>query len=166
MEDGQEGGTFAPDREEDDPSDLEYNSEVPPAESTNDGESTGDSSDSDDADHDADADADAADIRPAAQGGTHETSFQRFLAEWRDDDSLSKVGDSDATTHSKPPRVPAKRASAAGSSSAATSSRHAKAASTAPRVDQLKPPPLGCRLVLPLSAGPGLRGMRLLMWPR
>src|SRR3954471_24254281 len=131
MEDGQEAGRFAPDREEDDPSDPEYNGEVSPAESTSDGESTGESSDSEDTDHEADAED--ADIRPAAQGGTHETSFEQFLAEWSDDDRFSKVGDSDAATHSKPPRAPVKRASATVPSSAAPSSGPAKAASTAPR---------------------------------
>src|SRR4051812_36414797 len=136
MEDGQEAGTFAPDREEDDPLDLEYNGEVPPADSASDGESTGESSDSEDASHDADAetaDAGDADIRPAAQGGTHETSFERFLAEWSDDDSFSKMGDSDAAAHAKPPRAPVKRTPTTGSSSAATSSRPAQATSTAPR---------------------------------
>src|ERR1043165_7175982 len=133
MEDGQEMGTFAPDREEDDPLDLEYNGEVPPADSASDGESTGESSDSEDASHDVDADAGDADNRPAAQGGTHETSFERFLAEWSDDDSFSKVGDSDAAAHAKPRRAPVKRTPATGSSSSATSSRPAQAASTAPR---------------------------------
>src|SRR3954468_4969632 len=114
MEDDQEAGKFAPDREEDDPADFEYNGEVPPSESTDDGESSGESSESEDpAD---DADAEAADTRDvvardvdagtAAQGGTCDPSFEQFLAEWSDDDSISKVGDSDAALHAKPPRVP------------------------------------------------------------
>src|ERR1043165_4182896 len=136
MEDGQEAGTFAPDREEDDPLDLEYNGEVPPAESASDGESTGEPSDSEDSRHDADAapaDIGDADARPAARGGTHETSFERFLAEWSDDDSFSTADDSDAAAHAKPPRVPIRRAPTTGSSSAATSSLSTPAMPTAPR---------------------------------
>ena len=63
MEDGQEAGMYAPDREEDDPADFEYNGEVPPSESTDEGESSGESSDSEDPDDDADAEA--ADTRDA-----------------------------------------------------------------------------------------------------
>src|SRR3954468_19077483 len=134
MEDGQETGKFAPDREEDDPADFEYNGEVPPSESTDEGESSGESSESETPDDDADTRA--ADIRPAAQGGTPDPSFEQFLAEWSDDDSFSKVGDSDAAAPSKPPRVPAKRTSATGSSSAAVSSKAAKTVPTAPKGKQ------------------------------
>src|SRR3954464_6065402 len=112
MEDGQETGKFAPDHEEDDPTDFEYNGEVPPSESTDEGESSGESSESETPDDDADneaADTRDADIRPAAHGGTPDPSFEQFLAEWSDDDRFSAVGDSDAATHAKPPRLPTKR---------------------------------------------------------
>src|SRR3954468_10927561 len=72
MEDGQVAGTYAPDREEDDPEDFEYNGEVPPSESTNNGESSRESSDFKDPAEDANAgaaDPKNTDIRPAAQGG-------------------------------------------------------------------------------------------------
>ena len=134
MEDGQVAGTYAPDREEDDPADFEYNGEVPPSESTDDGESSGESFESKDSADDADAEAADprnADIRTAAQGGTPDPSLEQFLAEWSDDDSVSKVGDSDAAPHAKPPKVPTKRASATGSSSGAALSKVAKTASTA-----------------------------------
>src|SRR4051812_27364974 len=109
MEDGQVAGTYAPDREEDDPEDFEYNGEVPPSESTDDGESSGESSESEDPADDANAEAadpKNADIRTAAQGGTPDPSLEQFLAEWSDDDSVSKVGYSDAAPHAKPPKVP------------------------------------------------------------
>src|SRR4051812_18613286 len=102
MEDGQETGKFAPDREEDDPTDFEYNGEVPPPESTDEGESSRESSESEPPDDDADnetADTRDAGIRPAAQGGTPDPSFEQFLAEWSDDDSFSAVGDSAAAIH-------------------------------------------------------------------
>src|SRR3954468_9739017 len=57
MEDGQENSKFAPDREEDDPADFEYNGEVPPSESTDEGESSGESSESETPDDDADNEA-------------------------------------------------------------------------------------------------------------
>src|SRR3954462_5516445 len=104
MEDGQEAGVYAPDREEDDPEDFEYNGEVPPSESTNDGESSGESSDFEDPAEDANAgaaDPKNAYIHPAAQGGTPDPSLEQFLAEWSDDDGDSKVGDSDAALHAK-----------------------------------------------------------------
>src|SRR3954470_10307428 len=67
MEDGQVAGTYAPDREEDDPADFEYNGEAPPSESddddADDGESSGESSKSEDPA--ADADAEAADPKNA-----------------------------------------------------------------------------------------------------
>src|SRR4051812_7289492 len=134
MEDGQEVGKFAPDREADDPTDLEFNGGTPHAESTDEEESSGDNSDSEETGGDAETDTadDDADVRPAAQGGTPTSSFERFLAEWSDDDDLSKVGDSNAAAHSKPPRVPAKRASAIGSSSAAAPSKAAKTVPPAP----------------------------------
>src|SRR3954462_10157701 len=95
MEDGQEAGVYAPDREEDDPVDFEYNGEVPPSESTNDGESSGETSDFEDSAEAANigtADPKNTDICPAAQGGTPDPSLEQFLAEWSDDDSVSKVG--------------------------------------------------------------------------
>src|SRR4051812_26464104 len=78
MEDGQEAGIYALDREEDDPADFEYNGEVPPSESTDEGESSGESSESEDPADDADAEAADtrdADIGAAAQGGTPDPSF-------------------------------------------------------------------------------------------
>ena len=140
MEDGQEVGKFAPDREADDPTDFEFNGGTPPAESTDEEESSGDNSDSEETGDNAETDNadDDADIRPAAQGGTPDSSFERFLAEWSDDDGLSKVGDSNAAVHSKPPKVPAKRASATGSSSAAAPSKAAKTVPPAPKGKQVQ----------------------------
>ena len=140
MEDGQEARKFAPDRDTDDPADFEFNGDVPPAESTEEEESSGDSSDSEDTDDGAETDAadDDADVPPAAQGGTPDPSFERFLAEWSDDDSISKTGDSNAAVHSKPPKVPAKRASATGSSSAAAPSKAAKTVPPAPKGKQVQ----------------------------
>src|SRR3954469_17810901 len=89
MEDGQVAGTYAPDREEDDPADVEYDGEVPPSDSTDDEESSGESSESEDLADDADAEAaDPKDggTRTAAQGGTPDPSLEQFLAEWSDDD--------------------------------------------------------------------------------
>src|SRR3954469_10999902 len=57
MEDGQVAGTYAPDHEEDDPADFEYDGEVPPSDSSDDGESFGEYSESEDLAHDADAEA-------------------------------------------------------------------------------------------------------------
>src|SRR4051812_48123601 len=57
MEGGQVAGTYTPDREDDDPADFEYNGEVPPSESADDGESSGGSSESQDSTDDADAEA-------------------------------------------------------------------------------------------------------------
>ena len=142
MEDGQVAGVYAPDREEDDPADFEYNGEVPPSESgdddADDDESSGESSDSDDAD-DADAgaaDPQDADTRPAAQGGTPDPSLEQFLAEWSDDDSVSKADDSDAAPRTKPPKVPVKRTSATSSSTGAAPSKAAKTAPTASKGKQ------------------------------
>src|SRR3954466_8238117 len=95
MQDGQVVGSFAPDREEEDPTDLEYDDS--PA------------SDSDVEDNPADAGA-------ADQGGMHDSSFERLLDEWSDDDSASKVGGSDADSHPVPKRAPLKRSRADGSS--------------------------------------------------
>src|ERR1041384_1702893 len=138
MEDGQEIGIFAPDREVDDPADFEFHGEVPPAESTDDGESSGEPADSEDTDDDAEAEAadDDADVPPAAQGGTPDPSFEQFLAEWSDDDSFSKVGDSEVAGPSSPSRLPARRPSAPGSSFAAVPSRAAKTVPTAPKGKQ------------------------------
>src|SRR3954464_11681404 len=97
MEDGQEAGVYVPDRGEDDPADFEYNGEVPPSESTGEGESSGESSESEDPADDADAkaaDTRNTDIQAAAQGGTPDPSLKQFL--------VSKVDDSDAAPHSKP----------------------------------------------------------------
>src|SRR4051812_34022052 len=96
MEDGQEAGVFAPDRTEEDPTDLEYNGEIPSADSSGDDEdedeSSGESSDPMDADDDDDA-ARAVPPRTTtrlpAQGGTPNSSLEQFLAEWSDDDSIS-----------------------------------------------------------------------------
>src|SRR3954471_22598406 len=57
MEDGQVADTYAPDREEDDPVDVEYDGEVPPSDSTDGDESSGESSESEDFADDADAEA-------------------------------------------------------------------------------------------------------------
>src|SRR3954464_376943 len=126
MEDGQEVGRFAPDREADDPTDFEFNGGTPHAESADEAESSGENSDSEETGGDVETDTADADVRPAAQGGTPTSSFEQFLAEWSDDDGLSKIGDPNAAVHSKPPRVPAKRASATSSSSAAAPSKVAK----------------------------------------
>src|SRR4051812_10229506 len=139
MEDGQVAGTYALDREEDDPTDFEYDGEVPPSDSTDDGESSGESSESEDFADDADAEAADprdADIRTAAQGGTPDPFLEQFLAEWSDDDSVSKVGDSDAAPRARPPKALAKRTSAAGSSSTAAPSKVARTAPTAPKGKQ------------------------------
>src|SRR3954465_15648502 len=80
MEDGQVEGIYAPDREEDDPADFEYNGEVPPSESTNEGESSWESSESEDPADGADieaADTRNADILTSAQGGTPDPSFEQ-----------------------------------------------------------------------------------------
>src|SRR3954469_7243975 len=134
MEDDQVAGTYAPDREEDDPADVEYDGEVPPSDSTDDGESSGESSEPEDSADDADAEA--ADTRTAAQGGTPDPSLEQFLAEWSDDDSVSKVGDSDAAPRTRPLKALAKRTPAAGSSSTAAPSKVARTAPTAPKGKQ------------------------------
>src|SRR4051812_46323453 len=133
MEDGQEVGRFAPDREADDPTDFEFNGGTSHADSADEAESSGDNSDSEETGGDAETDTadDDADVRPAAQGGTPTSSFEQFLAEWSDDDD-SKIGNPNAAVHSKPPRVPAKRASATSSSSAAAPSKVAKTVPPAP----------------------------------
>src|ERR1041385_8088555 len=142
MEDGQVIGMYAPDREEDDPADFEYNGETPPSESddddADDGESSGESSESDDPADDANAEAadpQNVDTRPTAQGGTPDPFLEQFLAEWSNDDSVSKVDDSDAAPRAKPPKAPIKRTSATSSSSGAAPS---KAAKTAPIVGKGK----------------------------
>src|SRR3954465_15048027 len=128
MEDGQEVGRFAPDREADDPTDFEFNGGTPHAESADEAESSGDNSDPEETGGDAETDTadDDADVRPAAQGGTPTSSLERFLAEWSDDDGLSKIGAPNAAVHSKPPRAPAKPAPATSSPPAAPPSRPAK----------------------------------------
>ena len=133
MEDGQEAGTYASDRAEEDPADFEYNGEIPSAESgdddEDDGESSGESSDSMDAD-DADvgaADPPRTDVRPPAQGGTPDPSLEQFLAEWSDDDSISKADGPDAAPRAKPPKVPAKRTSTTSSSAGMAPGKVAKA---------------------------------------
>src|ERR1041385_1906768 len=125
MEDGQEAGVYAPDRTEEDPTDLEYDGEIPSAESgeddDDDDESSGESSDPMDADDDnaERAPPPKTSTRPPAQGGTPDPSLEQFLAEWSDDDSVSKDDASDAAPRAKPPKVPTTRPSAAGSSSGA-----------------------------------------------
>src|SRR4051812_22349044 len=112
MEDGQEVGKFAPDREADDPTDFEFNG-GPQVEPAGEAESSADNSDSEESDDNAETDTadDDADPQPAARGGTPTSSFEQFLAEWSDDDGLSKIGDPTAAVHPKPPKVPAKRSS-------------------------------------------------------
>src|SRR3954471_5981376 len=65
MEDGQVAGRYAPDREADDPADVEYNGEVPPSDSTDEEASSDGFSDFPD-EYDDD-DAAAADTRTAAR---------------------------------------------------------------------------------------------------
>ena len=60
MEDGQELGKFAPDRDEEDPIDLEFNGVVPPTDPTDEDESSEGSSNSEGPDDDDDGDDDAA----------------------------------------------------------------------------------------------------------
>src|SRR3954471_13189031 len=98
MEDGQVKDVYAPDRAEDDPSDVEYADNLGPSDHANDDdESSGEWSDSDDpADDD---DQDAADTRDVGtgtttRGGTPNPSFEQFLAEWTDDDD-----DNDGVSH-------------------------------------------------------------------
>src|SRR3954465_5011598 len=126
MEDGQEVGRFAPDPGADGPTDFEFNGGTH-AEPAGEAESSADNSDSE---TDDDAETDTADddafTQPAAQGGTPTSSFEQFLAEWSDDDGLSKIGDPTAAVHPKPPKVPAKRAAAASSSSANAPRKTAK----------------------------------------
>src|SRR3954469_24060272 len=92
MEDGQEAGKFAPDREVDDPPDFEFNG-GPPVEPSGEAESSADNSDSEESDDDAESDTadDDADPQPAARGGTPTSSFEQFLGEWSDDDGLSNL---------------------------------------------------------------------------
>jgi hypothetical protein len=58
------------------------------------------------------------------------------LAEWSDDDSVSKADDSDAAPRTKPPKVPVKRTSATSSSTGAAPSKAAKTAPTASKGKQ------------------------------
>src|SRR4051812_12546143 len=118
MEDGQVAGRYAPDREADDSADVEYNGEAPPSDSTDEEASSDGFSDFPD-EYDDDDEAAAADTRTAARGGTPDSSLERFLAEWDDEGSGSNIGDSDAAPRTRPPRVPAKRPRATGSSTAA-----------------------------------------------
>src|SRR3954463_7127986 len=101
MEDGQVAGMYAPDCEDDDPVDVEYNGDAPPSNSTDDEESSGGFSDFPD-EYDDDDDVNAADTRTTTQGGTPDTSLEQFLAEWDDEDSASNVGDSDAAPRARP----------------------------------------------------------------
>src|SRR4051812_32264632 len=134
MEDGQVAGTYAPDREDDDPADAEYNGEAPPSDSTDDEESSGESSESEDLANDADVEA--ADTRTTAQWGTPDPSLEQFLAEWSDEDNASNIGDSDAAPRVRPLKVLAKRPRAAGSSSTAAPSKATRTAPTAPKGKQ------------------------------
>src|SRR3954464_2898111 len=114
MEDGQVAGQYAPDRSDEDPADVEYHGDFPSSESDDEDESSGESTDSEE----PAADADTRDANPdaAAQGGTRDPSFEKFLKARSDDDSISKVGDSDAASRAKPLKAPAKHASTATSS--------------------------------------------------
>ena len=142
MEDGQVAGSYAPDREDDDPVDLEYNGEAPSDsndDDADDDESSGESSDFEDLAGDADvevADPKVANTRTAAQGGMPDPSLEEFLADWSDDNSVSKVSNSDAAPRTKPPKVPTRRASATSSSSGAASSKTTKAMPTASKGKQ------------------------------
>src|SRR3954462_106646 len=117
MEDGQVAGRYATDREADDPTDVEYNGEAPPSDSTDDEASSDGFSDFPD-EYDDDDDAAAADTRTTARGGTPDSSLERFLAEWDDEGSGSNIGDSDAAPRARPPKVPSKRPRASGSTTA------------------------------------------------
>ena len=112
MQDGQVAGEFVPDREEEDLVDFEYDDS--PA------------SDSDAEDNPAAADA-------ADKGGMHDSSFERFLDEWSDDDSTSKIGGSGADSHPNPKKAPLKRPRADGPSTGAAPSKSAKTTVAAPR---------------------------------
>src|SRR4051812_16509587 len=114
MEDGQEASVYAPDRGEDEPTDVEYVGNFGSSDSTDEEESSGKSTDSNDPADDAyteAADTRDADTGATARGGTHDPSFEQFIVEWSDDDDdgLSHLGDSDAASHAKPPKVPVKR---------------------------------------------------------
>ena len=112
MQDGQTDGTFAPDREEEDPTDLEYDDS--PA------------SDSDVEDEPTNVDA-------IDQGGMHDSSFEHFLDEWSDDDNASKVEGSGADSHPKPKKAPLKQLRADGSTSGAAASKGEKDAVVVPK---------------------------------
>src|ERR1041385_2210429 len=112
MQEGQVAGEFTPDREEEDPADLEYDDS--PA-------------------SDSDAEENPANAGAADQGGMHDSSFERFLDEWSDDDSTSKIGGSDADLHPNPKKAPLKRPRADGPSTGAAPSKSAKTAVAAPR---------------------------------
>src|SRR3954462_7361000 len=99
MEDGQVAGEYAPNRTEDDPEDVEYHGDFPSSKSDSEDESSDESTDADEPA--ADANTRASDPGVTAQGGTQDSSFEKFLKEWSDDDSLSKVGDSDAASRAK-----------------------------------------------------------------
>src|SRR3954462_12493540 len=94
--------------------DVEYTGNFASSDSTDEEESSGESTESNDPTDDADteaADTRDADTGAAARGGTHDPSFEQFLAEWSDDDydGLSHIGDSDAVPHAKPPKALIKR---------------------------------------------------------
>src|SRR3954463_868269 len=138
MEDGQVAGVYAPDRTEDDPTDVEYTGNFASSDSADEEESSGESTESDNPADDASteaADTRDADTGIAARGGTHDPSFEQFLAEWSDDDddSLSNIGDSDAFPHAKPPKAPIKRTLTTGSTTGAGPSKVAKTTPTAPK---------------------------------
>src|SRR3954463_6239211 len=116
MEDGQVAGVYAPDRTEDDPTDVEYTGNFASSDSADEEESSGESTESDNPADDASteaADTRDADTSDAARGGTHDPSFEQFLAEWSDDDDdddgLSHIGDSDAASRALPIKVSIKR---------------------------------------------------------
>src|SRR3954464_11439300 len=138
MEDGQVAGVYASDRTEDDPTDVEYVGNFGSSDSTDEEESSGESTDSDDPADDADteaADTRDADTSATARGGTHDPSFEQFLAEWSDDDDdddgLSYIGDSAAASRALPPKAPIKRTLTTSSSTGAGPRKVAKTAPTA-----------------------------------
>src|SRR3954468_12496787 len=152
IEDGQEKGVYAPDRAEDDPSDVEYAGNLGPSDSADDDdESSGESTDFDDAADDDDPEvAVTRDVGTGAttRGGTPDPSFEQFLAEWTDDDDdddgFSHAGDSAAASHALPPRAPLKRTKTTSSSTGAGPSKVAKTTaaskSTRPQVAPTRVP--------------------------
>ena len=82
---------------------------------------------------DSDVEDNPADAGAADQGGMHDSSFERFLDEWSDDESTSKIGGSGADSHPDPKKAPIKRSRADGPSTGAAPSKSAKTTVVAPR---------------------------------